>query len=212
MKKLTIYLDAGHGGTDAAGKYTTAPSKMFKHTSGAFHDGSTFYEGVSNRVFAALVADALKSQGFDVITCFDAVADTSLASRTTIANKHFKQLIRSDKKASALFLSLHSDAHNGTARGFTCYSAENALTSALASLAISEVLKARLVPAFGVTSRTPKQNNFSVLRNTVMPAVLVENLFFDNLQDATLLMRQDYQKAFALALADGVAAYANTLR
>lgn len=212
MKKLTIYLDAGHGGTDAAGRYTTAPSKMFKHASGAFHDGSTFYEGVSNRVFAALVTDTFKAKGYEVVPCFDAVADTSLASRANIANRHFKQLIRHDGQAQGLFLSLHSDAHNGKARGFTCYSAENARTSALAAAAITETLKSALVPTFGVTARSPKQKNFSVLRNTVMPAVLVENLFFDNLQDATLLMRQDYQKAFALALADGLAAYTNALR
>lgn len=212
MTKLTIYLDAGHGGIDAAGKYTTAPSKMFKHTSGAFHDGSTFYEGVSNRVFAALVTDTFKAKGYDVVPCFDAVADTSLASRTTIANRHFRQLTRDDRKAQGLFLSLHSDAHNGNARGFTCFSAENARTSALAEAAITETLKSALVPTFGVTARTPKQKNLSVLRNTVMPAVLFENLFFDNLKDATLLMRQDYQQAFALAMPDAIDAYAYAIR
>lgn len=211
MKKLIIYLDAGHGGIDAADRYTTAPSKMFAHASGDFHKGSTFYEGVSNRVFAALVTDALEAQGFIVIPCFDAVADTSLTSRTTIANRHLNRAYKQDKNIAGLFISLHSDAHNGTARGFTCYSAENARTSALASAAISEALKSTLVRSFSVTARTPKQKNFSVLRNTVMPAVLVENLFFDNLQDATLLMRADYQKAFALALADGVATYAKSL-
>lgn len=211
MKKLIVYLDAGHGGIDAAGRYTTAPSKMFAHASGVFHNGSTFYEGVSNRTFAALVTTALEAQGFAVVPCFDAVADTSLTSRTTIANKHLNRAYKQDKNVAGLFISLHSDAHNGNARGFTCYSAENARTSALAATAISDALKAALVPAFGVTARSPKQKNFSVLRNTVMPAVLAENLFFDNLQDAILLMRADYQKAFALALADGVAAYAKSL-
>jgi N-acetylmuramoyl-L-alanine amidase len=212
MKKLTIYLDAGHGGIDTAGKYTTAPSKMFIHDSGKFHDGSTFYEGVSNRVFAALATDSFKAQGYDVVPCFDAVADTSLGSRAAMANKHFRQLIQRDRKAQGLFLSLHSDAHNGKARGFTCFSAENARTSALASAAITQVLKSALVPTFGVTARSPKQKNLSVLRNTVMPAVLFENLFFDNLEDATLLMRQDYQKAFALALPEAVDAYAYSIR
>lgn len=210
-KKLIVYLDAGHGGTDATGKYTTAPSKMYKHDTGVFHDGTTFYEGVSNRIFAALVTTALEARGFEVVPCYDAVADTSLTRRVTIANRHLNRAYRKDRNTAGLFISLHSDAFRRTARGFTCFSAENARTSALVATAITDALKAALVPAFGVTARSPKQKNFSVLRNTVMPAVLVENLFFDNLQDATLLMRQDYQKAFPLAFADAVAAYAKML-
>ena len=211
MKKLIIYLDAGHGGVDATGKYTTAPGKMYNHASGEFHDGTMFYEGVSNRVFAGLVTAALEARNIAVVPCFDAVADTSLTRRVTIANRHFKRAYRKDKNLVGLFISLHSDAHNGKARGFTCFSAENARTSALIAATITDALKAALVPVFGVTARSPKQKNFSVLRNTIMPAVLVENLFFDNLQDATLLMREDYQKASADALADSVAAYGKML-
>jgi N-acetylmuramoyl-L-alanine amidase len=206
MKKLIIYLDAGHGGVDAAGKYTTAPGKMYNHASGEFHDGTMFYEGVSNRVFAGLVTAALEARNITVVPCFDAVADTSLSRRVKIANRHLNSAYRKDKSVAGLFISLHSDALRSTARGFTCFSAPNARSSAIISELITNTLKKALVPTFGVTARSPKIKGYYVLRNTIMPAILFENLFFDNLQDATLLMREDYQKAFADALADSVAA------
>ena len=40
-KDFLVFLDAGHGGVDAAGKYTTAPSKQFKHSKGTFHNELT---------------------------------------------------------------------------------------------------------------------------------------------------------------------------
>ena len=55
-----VYLDAGHGGLDASGKYVTAPNKQFKHSSGTFHNGTWFYEGVWNRTITNRVAAKLE--------------------------------------------------------------------------------------------------------------------------------------------------------
>ena len=54
-----VFLDAGHGGLDAAGNYVTAPSKMHQHTRGEFHNGRLFYEGVWNRRLTRLVVSKL---------------------------------------------------------------------------------------------------------------------------------------------------------
>jgi N-acetylmuramoyl-L-alanine amidase len=42
-----------------------------------------------------------------------------------------------------------------------------------------------------------KESDFYVLRKTIAPAVLVEHGFFDNLEDATLLINKDIINRFA---------------
>jgi N-acetylmuramoyl-L-alanine amidase len=40
------------------------------------------------------------------------------------------------------------------------------------------------------------ESNFYVLKNTSMPAILTENLFFDNLDDANILLDEDYVEQY----------------
>jgi hypothetical protein len=61
MFKHCIFLDAGHGGREASGCYTTAPSRMWDLKKGTFHNGSIFYEGVKNREYADIIAAKLVS-------------------------------------------------------------------------------------------------------------------------------------------------------
>jgi len=49
---------------------------------------------------------------------------------------------------------------------------------------------------------TDYEANFYVLINTVMPAVLLENLFFDNYADASLLMDKKYFEYYTRLQAD----------
>ena len=39
---------------------------------------------------------------------------------------------------------------------------------------------------------TDYEANFYVIKNTDMPAVLIENMFFDNYNDASLLTEEEY--------------------
>lgn len=202
--EFNIYLNAGHSGIKD-GKYLTAPSKMFKHKTGTFHNGSTFYEGVSNRTFAYKLETALKTLGFNVVRCFDDELDLSLGEITRRANNAFRMR---NKGTSGLFISLHSDASDGTARGLGCWTAENAKTSEFVAAIISNYFSNRLGKY--VSIRSNKQKNFYVLKNTVMPAVLIENLFFDNYEDTCILMDESYQDMFVEALCAGIVEYAYT--
>lgn len=194
-----LFLDAGHGGIDPkTKKYTTAPGKMFTHKSGVFHDGKTFYEGVSNRFFAEAIAKELVSRGVNVVKTYHPWKDTSLESRVEIANNYNKDI------QEGVFLSLHSDASNGTAEGLAAWTSEGQTPS--------DVFASQLLNGYNVDlnleqkgTKLRKQivdgdwdyeKDFYVLKNTKMPAVLIENLFFDNIDEATLLLNCNYQKEF----------------
>jgi len=106
-----------------------------------------------------------------------------------------------------LFVSIHCNAFNGTARGIEtcCYSPAG--RSGSLALCIQRQLVDTLqqfdkkIPDRGVKQRT----DLAVLKYTDMPAVLVETAFIDEAQDAVLL--RDRQDDIARAIARGVTDY-----
>jgi N-acetylmuramoyl-L-alanine amidase len=115
MKNTVLFIDAGHGGIDPIGRYTTAPSKQYKYPSG-FHQDGWFYEGVSNRQIAAEFMAQASRMGFICIPVYHPYKDTSLGTRTHLANT-----ISNELGAESLYISFHSNAYNGTARGWCIF-------------------------------------------------------------------------------------------
>lgn len=101
-----------------------------------------------------------------------------------------------------VFVSLHCNAFNGTARGteVECYS-ENSQGGTLAKCVQSQIVNSLRTIDRGVK----EMPELIVLKHTSMPAVLVEMAFIDNDHDADLLTH--YQDAFARAIARGVTDY-----
>ena len=56
-----------------------------------------------------------------------------------------------------------------------------------------------------------KEARFYVLTRTLMPAILIEHLFFDNLQDAELLMDEEIVDRFAEAQVRAIIQYGNSI-
>jgi N-acetylmuramoyl-L-alanine amidase len=203
--KFTVYVDAGHGGLDSAGRYTTPASngKRFTHKSGVFHSGTTFFEGVSNRKSASMLKSKLEAAGFRVVSVYDEVVDTSLVSRTSMANADYTPANR-----PGMLISLHSNAvapeNAGRARGFCVYtSIGNTTSDTYATFLVEEYRKAfpQLQVRTDMSDGDPDyEANFHMLSQSAMPAILPENLFFDNIHDATLLMQDDYHDKYTDAL------------
>lgn len=194
-----VFLDAGHGGLDKAGKYVTAPSKQFKHDKGEFHGDGWFYEGVFNRVLTNRVAAKLTNLGVSNIIVSHEYLDISLHYRVDLANWYHKNY----KKG--LFISNHANASSsGRARGFEVYTTRGKTKSdQVATLHYKNVqdllgdrIKYRPERSDGDVDR---EANFFVIKNTAMPAILVEHLFFDNFDDATLLVDDEIIERFAEA-------------
>lgn len=202
----TILIDCGHGGIDPkSGKYTTA-GKRAHHPSQVFHNDGWFYEGVFNRQIGRKVALMLMSAGVPVVYVHHEHNDRTLKERVNSANLMHRT-------TPCLYFSIHANAANTRARGFEIFTSVNASkTSQDIATDIYEGVEGltqyRLPMRKGAGNEKFKRENFYVVRHTVMPAVLVECAFFDNLEDALLLNRCDFQTDMAAVFAKVLIEYA----
>ena len=206
-----VFLDAGHGGVDGEGNYTTAPGKQFQHSRGTFHNGSWFYEGVWNRTLTDLVAAKLKNLNIPNIIVSHEYLDFPLEYRVDKANWYHR------KYKKGLYISNHANASGtGQARGFEVYTSPGRTTSdRIAEYHwdnVKELLGSRIRFRTDTSDNDhDREANFYVLRKTVMSAILVEHLFFDNYEDAKLLMNEEIIDRFAEAQVRTVIDYINSL-
>jgi N-acetylmuramoyl-L-alanine amidase len=101
-----------------------------------------------------------------------------------------------------IFVSLHCNAANQSAQGTEV----EVYRHGDASEILAGAIQAQIVGSLGTIDRGIKDRpNLSVLRNTDMPAVLVEMAFIDQDDDAVLL--RDRADDFARAIARGITDY-----
>jgi N-acetylmuramoyl-L-alanine amidase len=205
-----VFLDAGHGALDAAGKYVT-PGKRFEHSQGRFHDGKWFYEGVWNRTLTNRVAAKLDKLGIPNLFVSHEYLDLPLDYRVNLANWYHRNF----KKG--FFLSNHANASGaGQARGFEIYTSPGVTVSDRIAeyhwKNVNDLLGNRISYRSDLSDGDhDKEANFYVLVRTAMPSILVEHLFFDNYQDALLLMDDDIVERFAEAQVRTVIDYMNSI-
>lgn len=200
VKDFLVFLDAGHGGIDADGKYVTAPSKEFKHRKGTFHKDGWFYEGVFNRTLTNRVAQKLRDLSIPYYMVSHEYKDTHLSYRVGLANWYAKKVKKS------LYISNHANAGGGSARGFEIFTSPGQTKSdKVAELHwdnVKELLGDRIARYRSDTSEDgdhDKEARLYVLTRTSMSAILVEHLFFDNYEDAMQLMDDEIVERFAEA-------------
>lgn len=176
MTKL-VWLDAGHGGKD----------------SGAVGNG--LYEKNITLALALRVRDILLDNYNGVAVKMTRTTDVfyELSERAKMANN-----------ANAdFFFSIHVNAGGGTGYEDFIYNKPQA-----ASIANQKTIHAKVVPVltkYNIRNRGMKQANFAVVRETKMPAMLVETLFIDNANDAALLKNVSFLEDIAQAYANGIA-------
>lgn len=168
-----IIIDPGHGGIGPNG-YTTAPAKMWKHPD------FTIYEGEINRKIADQLIKLLHGFKIDYAVVADDIEDTPLAERVAKADAIYGK----DKRA--IYLSIHSNSGGG--QGFEIFTAPGQSDSDTIAKVFEKYYKITPFKWRGL-----KEENFYVLRKTDCPAILVENLFFDDLVEAKYLMSEDGQ-------------------
>lgn len=206
MKKLIVYLDAGHGGLTPDGDYTTRPNKMFKHKEDGFHSGRMFYEGVFNRQVAGLLAALIEAdERMEVVRIYDNVKDLSLERRMQLANYHYRSECVAEGNVG-IGVSIHANASQlHRARGWEVYTSPGRTRAdKLAELIYKEVDD--LAPQFRFPMRPDvtdgdhdREARFYVLTKSAMAFVLTENLFFDQIDDARILMDEHFWNLLAEA-------------
>ena len=205
MSNYKWLLDAGHGGMKD-GKYTTAPAKMH-----VFADGLTFYEGVNNRAIVNKLVRLLKQSGIEYEQVYDPELDTPLQERVAKANSVFAK----DKRC--IYLSVHSDAMpdgaHGKGSGFSVFTSKGQTHSDRVAEIFCRTYQAAL-GQFKLRKQLSDgdadwEADFYVLRKTNCPALLVENLFFDNRKEAEFLLSEAGQSNIALTLFKSIQATEN---
>ena len=101
------------------------------------------------------------------------------------------------------FLSLHVNAGGG--EGFESYVYTGAADDTERMRGIIHDAVTGYLKPMGVIDRGKKRANFAVLQGTDMPAVLLENLFIDNPEDAAMLKYNVFLDGLANNIAYGVA-------
>lgn len=179
IKGKKIVVDPGHGGNDP----------------GAIGPNGVKEKNVVLGVGLEL-AELLRLAGAEVIMTRDSDYFIDLVPRADIANN----------LGADLFISVHANSAAAPAAGGSeTYSYNRASTTYSAELA--KCIQSRLVQGVGLTNRGARTANFSVLRNTVMPGVLVELAFISNPHEESMLADSNEQKKMAEAIFKGIADY-----
>lgn len=122
-------------------------------------------------------------------------------SRETDTTVSLKQRVHMANSWRAnCFLSIHINSGGGT--GFESYVYTDALP---ASVTYQNIIHPEIVAATGFSNRGKKRANFYVLRETAMPALLTENGFIDNADDAAMLKDPAFRLRIAQGHANGLA-------
>lgn len=204
----TIFIDAGHGAIDPQTQTYLTSGKRFFHKDVAAHDGGWFYEGVKNREYTEEIIRLLTCRGAHVVPVYHEYLDTPLTNRVLLADTFHKYV------QNGIYYSEHSNATpSHRARGLQVYTSPGKTKSdPIADMFYETYLeyKRRYPKLFeDVKFLTDTSDGdydyeakFTVLTQTDMPAVLVENLFFDNVEDVKLLLSKQYKTTYCYMVAD----------
>ncbi|MBS0629722.1 MAG: N-acetylmuramoyl-L-alanine amidase [Verrucomicrobia bacterium] len=180
-EKPIIILDPGHGGKDEGARVLNCVEKQLTLR--------TSY----------LTKKHLEALGYKVV--MTRARDHYLALGTRV--------MRANKRTHSIFVSVHyNSAESPSAKGIEVYYYGKGLQSRrtfsreLASCVLEQVL----AETKGA-SRGTKTGNFQVIRETVMPAILVEAGFITNREERALLGTHAYLDKLAKGIAFGVDKY-----
>lgn len=181
-KKDIIIIDPGHGGEDFGTHSLTKPKYQEKYL---------------NLSTALLVKEYLEKMGYKPILTRATDVFITLENRAEIANK----------RNADLFVSVHyNSAPSSQADGIEVYyyqSDKNPKRSK-ASKKLAEVTLKYVLENTKAKSRGVKNGNFAVIRETEMPAILVEGGFLTNEQEMDKIKDPTYMKSLAWGIAQGI--------
>lgn len=132
-----------------------------------------------------MLRDMLEEAGITVIMTRQQDEHISLDDRAEIANN----------AGSDLFVSIHCNSYEGEARGMDVYYHRSEPARELAQAVLDQAA------ALGIRTREVQKNNYQVLWDTDMPAVLVETGFLTDPEECALLLQEEYQEKIAQAAA-----------
>lgn len=189
----TVILDPGHGGSDpgATGIY------------------NGIYESRVNLAIAGKTADILQKQGINVIMTRTGESDVTLNERMLLARQY----------SPDAFVSIHSDSSTSASSSgthtFYYKSYSMPLASAIHTQMLSVYRNNIYIPGSSEYNNADKGINFypfQVTRVEECPSVLVECGYLSNATDCSVLVTEECQNAIAMAIANGIISYFNSIQ
>jgi N-acetylmuramoyl-L-alanine amidase len=180
-----VVVDAGHGGEDSGAK---SPAK-------------DVFEKTLTLAIAKKLSAELGAEGATVIMTRKTDVFIPLKERANIANRN----------QADMFVSVHINSNGGSGSstgGITFYHNHNPICQLLADCIQREIAKVSQIPSIGTWSDTKiYPSGFSVLRNTTMPAVLIEMGFINTARDRRRMVTEDFHNSVARAIVKGLRTY-----
>ena len=199
LSAFRIVIDAGHGGQDGGAKSIVSPF---------------IREKTLTLKTALKVEEFLSSWGYDVRLTRKKDVFVPLLDRVDFA----------EKCKCTLFVSIHfnSTPKPTKARGIEIYyfgkkkgnkdkAARKMQLRAKRSTELAKHILKKMVAATKSPSRGVHHGNLYVIRETTMPAVLVEGGFLSNQEEAKKLKNPNYLRFLAWSLAKGIDEYAKAI-
>lgn len=191
---MKILIDNGHG----------------SNTKGKRSPDGRLMEYAYTREIAELVVSELLKKGIDAERIVREEVDVPLQERCRRVNQY--------KGNEAILVSIHCNAAGSgaewmAARGWEAWtSIGKTKADALATCLYEAADEAGLKTRKDMTDGDPdKEEGFYILKHTVCPAVLTENLFQDNKEDVAFLLSEDGKQAIVNLHVNGIINFIKTL-
>lgn len=189
VQKFSIVVDPGHGGHDIGTQSISKPR---------------YQEKSLNLVTAKFVRDYLEQLGYQVVMTREEDKFISLERRAKMANE----------RNPTLFVSIHyNSAPSAEAQGVEVffYQSKDKKERVLKSKQLAQAVLKNVLAQTKAKSRGVKHGNFLVIRETNMPAILVEGGFVTNESELQKLKDPTYLKRLAWGVVRGIEEYLNRL-
>lgn len=184
-EKGLVVIDAGHGGEDVGTQSLVKPRCQ---------------EKTLNLTTARFVRDYLQQLGYRVMMTREEDVFVSLEKRAQWTNAH----------APVIFVSIHyNSAPNAEAHGIEVFFFQSVTDKVRSnkSKRLAQVVLKHVLAQTEAKSRGVKHGDYAVIRETQMPAILIEGGFITNEQEAQRLRDSAYLKKLALGVAKGIEEY-----
>lgn len=177
-KKYKIVLDPGHGGKD--------PGSI--GFSGSYEKDFTL--SLAKKVYHLLEEE----KQIEVYMTRD--KDTFLSTETKIRPKYANDL------GADLFVSIHANTFTDPSASGTesFYYNQN-------SLSLAKIMQKHVVEATGFKDRGVKKENYFVLKDTTMPATLLEIGYITNPEDEQAMLTSEFQQSVAESISEAIKEY-----
>ena len=185
FRRKVVVIDPGHGGGDLGTQSTTKPRYKEKHL---------------NLSTSKMLEGFLQQMGYQTVMTRTDDTFLTLEKRAEIANG-----LKCD-----LFISVHyNSAPAKQAEGVEVffYRDDKDKDRATSSKALAQLVLNKVIENTEAKSRGVKHGDLSVIRNTKMPAILVEGGFLTNDDEMQRLKDPNYLKRVAWGIAQGIHAY-----